>query len=374
MAQTRTAKTPTTQTTEITQMLDAHVRFERGRLTGPGLEESVVEEVAALYDWLRSVRLTDLAPAEELAAALGEVVAGALVTDETLELVGEIALGVHATLLEEEVGLEDLVRADDVERLSDVIAGMDDARSEIMDLVTTSEAYTRLVSHVLYHGVKSYVLTENVVARRVPGVSKLVRLGQGGLSSAAPGLQGQVDKQLMGFVRSNIGDILRESQRYLDELLDAELLSGMAIETWEAEADRTVGSVAALAEPEQVAEISVLVAGAWDHLRSTGVLRQAIEAAGLEVVAHAGDRPVADVLDGLGITQELVTTYVIAAVRPVFERASEDGLLETRLRARLEAFYSSYSAEATPKASPKQAVKKQAQKKQAPKKQATKKE
>ena len=41
-----------------------------------------------------------------------------------------------------------------------------------------------------------------------------------GLASAAPGLEGNVDRQLSGFVQANIADTLRESQRFLDGMLD----------------------------------------------------------------------------------------------------------------------------------------------------------
>ena len=42
---------------------------------------------------------------------------------------------------------------------------------------------------MLYRGVKDYVLTENVLARRIPGASSIVRFGQRGLNTAAPGLE-----------------------------------------------------------------------------------------------------------------------------------------------------------------------------------------
>jgi delta 1-pyrroline-5-carboxylate dehydrogenase len=60
------------------------------------------------------------------------------------------------------------------------------------------------------------VLTENVIARKVPGASSLVRLGKRGLNAAVPQLEAGVDRQLKTFVQANVSDTLKDSRRYLD--------------------------------------------------------------------------------------------------------------------------------------------------------------
>ncbi len=45
---------------EMDAMLDAHVRHELNRWTGHGISQTLTEEVAALFDWLKSVRLDDV--------------------------------------------------------------------------------------------------------------------------------------------------------------------------------------------------------------------------------------------------------------------------------------------------------------------------
>lgn len=333
-------------------MLDAHVRFEMERLAGPGLDESVHEEVDALFGWLRSVRLGEIAPAGEAAAAIGQLAAEASVTDELIGLLGEFVAGIHRVVLEEEGAVEDLLRQEDYDGLVAVLAGMEDARHEILDILTTSEAYTKLVAHVLYHGVKSYVLTENLLARKIPGASRLVRLGQRGLTSAAPKLEAGVDRQLLAFVQANIADTLGESRRYLDEMLDEEVLMSMAQEIWQNDAGRTVASVAVLAEPEQVAELVRQSGSIWEYLRTSGTLQQSVQAGVEHVLRRHSGRSVGEILTGLGVTKEAVATHVLAIIRPGIDHAREAGYLESRIRHRLEAFYSSYEPGTTPKRRP----------------------
>lgn len=329
-------------------MLDAHVRFEADRLAGSGLDDTVREEVAALFGWLRTVRLADLAPPGHLAGVVGRLAAEAAVTEELADLLSDALAAVQGVLLEEDAAVAELLPRDAFDDLVEVLAGMADARREILDVLTTSDAYTQLVSHVLYHGVKRYVLTENLIARKIPGASALVRLGQRGLTSAAPRLEASVDRQLLAFVEANIADTLRESRRYLDTMLDEGVLTAMAAEAWEANSDRSVASVAALADTGQLRDTVRPAIHMWEHLRVTGVLQMIVGAVVQDGLERHGDRPVGDLLADLGVTEDAVTRHVVDAVRPALEQARASGFLESSIRRRLEPFYSSYRSRSAP--------------------------
>mgnify|MGYP002653035203 CR=1 FL=1 len=115
------------------------------------------------------------------------------------------------------------------------------------------------MSHVLYQGVKGYLLTENVVARKLPGASTLVKFGQKTMSAAAPNLEAGVDRRLTAFVEANLSETLRESRRYLEATPTPELLTEMADEVWTTLADRPVGEIIGVADPEGTREVVVAV-------------------------------------------------------------------------------------------------------------------
>lgn len=333
---------------DTTAMLEAHVRFELGRFSGSALDEAVLDEVAALFDWLRPVRLGDLATPQQVTALVRRLAADLPFTDELMRLVEDGAGAVHDALLGEEATLGELVRREDYDRLARILAGMDDVHREVMQQLTTSDVYSRLVSHVLYHGVKSYVLTENVLARKIPGASSLVRLGQRGLSSAAPKLEKNIDKQLLAFVHANIHDTIRESQRYLDSLLDEQLLTTMAGETWAANADRSVASGAALIDRSQLSEAVAAGRSLWLHVRASSQFHRTLELAVETLFSLHADRTAGALLAELEITEEVVAREVASALRPAVDQARSSGHLEARIRARLEAFYSSFDAQERP--------------------------
>lgn len=326
------------------EMLDAHVRFELDRISGAGLARTVAEETSALFDWLRTVRVADVLPDPE---ATGQVAVGIVeavrIDERSAELLAEAVVSVHRTLLADASPISELVADEDFDALVAVLVTMRDARRELLDVLTTSDAYTRLVSHVLYHGVKSYVLTENVVARRVPGAQSLMALGQRGLNRAVPSLEGQVDRQLLAFVQANITDTLRESQRYLDQMLDDELISAMAREAWQAHRNRSAASVAGLVTADQLAGITGPAAAMWEQLRSAGLVRRVVRTIVMDLLERHGERTVGGLIDEAGLTEEWVAEQMVETLRPAVEHARDDGFLEARIRARLEPFYAQYA-------------------------------
>lgn len=323
-------------------MLDAHVQFEMGRLTGDGLEETIRDEVGALMDWLAGVTLAELADPQTV-TSVAVTSARTITGDEMAQHLCDLLVTARATLGQSGETVRDVLDRDEATEWARAVAGMDNARNALMEQVTTSKAYTRLVAHVVYHGVKGYLLTENVLAKRIPGASSLVRLGQRGIGAAAPNLEKNVDRQLIAFVDANIADTVRDSQRFLDAMLDEELVVTMAQQAWEGAADRPVAGGADLVSDDDLATIAGLAWSQWLTLRETDLVADLVGDAVAGFFAEHGDRPVADVLAELGVDADTVVDAVLPLAVPAAQHAADSGYLEARVRARLKAFYDSYA-------------------------------
>lgn len=322
-------------------MLDAHVRFEMARLTGDGLDETVRGEVASVFDWLGEVRLDDLAHPEAVTdAALMWV--DALSGPEVSTLVLDALVSLKESLAASPDTVGDVVSESDAVRWATALAGMDDARGELVEQLTTSKAYSRLVAHVVYQGVKSYLLTENVLTKRIPGASSLVRLGQRSLTAAAPGLEQNVDRQLIAFVDANIADTIKESRRFIDSMMDEETIATMTAEGWAVAADRPVASLATLLTDDEIATVVDLVDQQWSSLRDTPLVRRLVAQSVEAFFARQGSRPVADLLADVGVSADVVVESALPVARSAVQHAHDTGYLQARVRARLAAFYDGY--------------------------------
>lgn len=325
---------------DVEAMLEAHVRFELDRLSPDRLPGTVAEDVEELFAWLGRVPLREVADPGLVAAAVVDA-ARSLDPGALASTAVGIARAVQHELAASDDTLGELVSEDDARRWAEVVAGLDDARRALVTAVTSSRTYSRLVAHVVYSGIKSYVLTENVLARRIPGASSLVRLGQRGLGAAAPGLESSVDRQLIAFVDANIADTIRDSRRFLDRELDTASVSAAARQVWAEAADTPVSSSSDLVSPDQLEQLADLAVHQWVRLRDSATFADAARAAVDSYVQTHGDEALADVLTDLGLTREVVTDLAVSMLRPTLDHARTSGALEARVRRRLEPFYRS---------------------------------
>lgn len=322
-------------------LYEAHVAFELSRLREQDVEDLLREEVRALFGWLSETRLDAVADADAVSDAALRMVQGPD-GPKVVHLVTESLVAGQDAVAGSTVTLGDLVSRDDAARWAVTLAGMEDARSALLSQITTSRAYSRLVAHVVYQGIKSYLLTENVLAKRIPGASSLVRLGQRGLGAAAPGLEQNVDRQLIAFVDANIADTVRDSRRFIDGMIDPQQVAQMSDEAWSAAAQSPVSSAADVLSSEDVRTLVDLAWGQWRELRDSPLVGDVLDHAVRAFFAAHGRRPVADVLADLGITEQTVWDAIEPLAARVASVAVDTGYAEARVRERLWAFYSSY--------------------------------
>jgi hypothetical protein len=322
-------------------MRDAHVAYEMSRLTGPGLTESVGVEVESLFAWMGTAPLGEVVDTDALVAAVVRAVRE-IPDAETPGGSEEVTRALREALANSPETVADIVSEDDAVRWATTLASMDEARDELLTQLTSSGAYSRLVAHVVYYGVKNYLLTENALAKRIPGASSLVRFGQRRLTAAAPGLEQNVDRQLVAFVDASIADTVRESRRFIDRMLTEAEVEQAAGQGWAAVSDRPVAGAADILSENDAELLGDLAWQQWTSLRLTPLVERMVEAVLRGYLDENADRPVADVLADLGVDAEWVTGWLGPLVESTMAQTVVADYVEQRVRERLTAFYAQY--------------------------------
>lgn len=289
---------------------EAHVQFELERW-----RSSLHEEIAAAWDWLEGVRLGDVV-SDDVVLAWMDGWPGPDIQQ---------ARELHDAALQDTTAVKDLVRREDYDHLVTVSLGLKGLQESLVEQLTTSDVYSQLITHVLYHGIKNYVMTESPVAK-VPGASAFMRFGQSAMDRGVPSLSKGIDRQLMSFVNANISDSLRESRAYLTSAIDSDAMADVTAEIWNRNADVTVAEVAALIPQDAVVEFVEVAAQMWEHMRSTEEFRAQVTG----WLARHEDTAVADLLTDNGISADLVEqtlTPWLEQPRPtaIWKRASARG-------------------------------------------------
>lgn len=329
-------------TTDIDAMLEAHVQFELARCSGEGLSLGIKEEVMALFAWLDGVKLQDVLSTDEAQDLLRRHVLDVPISADAKALAVSTIKSAHTRAIDDHSTISEIVDRDLYEKTARCVASMSELRSEITKQVTSNEVYAQLISHVIYHGIKNYLLNESVIARKVPGASAMMKLGQSVVHTAAPKLEKSVDAKLTSFVNANIQDNIRESRRYLDSVLDDKLLTAVASEAWDQNSNTKISDIAKLINTRSLDTLTKTIIDSIDHLRTTEAFRDMVDAALKEFMAKQGKRTVGQVLESAGISAAATADLLADVAQPLAAKALSDGYIEERIRARLAAFYSDY--------------------------------
>ncbi|MBK8047286.1 MAG: hypothetical protein IPK16_09285 [Anaerolineales bacterium] len=196
---------------------------------------------------------------------------------------------------------------------------------------------------MLYQGIKGFLLTENAVAKSIPGASSLMKLGQNALSAASPQMEKNIDKQLVAFINNNIQQTINDSERFLDTALDAEMLQRLGDELWAAAAHTEVATIAGYFDADSVRSAAALVLGWWADFRRTAVFHDVLESVVRGFHLHYGKQPVVVLLHDAGITQKMVLEDLVLFAQPIAAAAIRSGALEAHIRQQLTAFYAEYT-------------------------------
>lgn len=324
------------------RMLDAHVAFALQRWQGEALRTMVEEEVAALFAWLETVTLYDVAPPAQVMGFVERVVIAGPLAPGVLASLRESVQVLFELLREEPTSLTALLPRPLYDQLAASVIGMEGLRREVTHQVVTSSVYTSLISNILYHGIKDFMLTENAIAKRIPGASSLVKFGQSALSNAAPQVEKSIDKRLIAFIHANLQETVHESERFLNGALDEATLRAVADEIWATNGATTLATLAAYTDAAAVEGAVELVVAWWRHLRQTPLFLETVQVLVRNFYLRHGKASVRALLAELGVSPERVAAELHQMTAASVAAALQSGYLEQRIRVQLEAFYSTY--------------------------------
>ena len=304
-------------------MLEAHIAFEVAAWT-ESLTETLSAQTNVVFEWLDGVSLGSVFSEADLDALIDAIV---------IPDVSASVMAVRWWALNDQTPIDELMDREDYDRAARAVASLSDLQEEVVEQITTSKVYGNLISHVLFNGIRTYVMTESPIAR-VPGASSLMRMGQNAFDTAAPRLSKGIERQLTAFVAANLQDSLRDSRTYLTTVVDEQAMTDIADEAWERNAGSTLAEIAGLVGEDALTELLAIGQDVVAYLVATPTFRGALQT----VLDESSGRTVGELLAEAGITADMV----IALVRPWILRAADDGLLEQFVRERLTAFYSTY--------------------------------
>lgn len=319
----------------IDELMQAQVDFLLQNLQGDSLQALLKEEAEAYCDLLEKISMQQLLTEKQVVAWIERNVLSYAPTDGMREQAVMLIESGLNNPSQQQMPMRQLINRQIYDLLVERVASRPGLRQEVIHMALNSPVYINMISDVLYQSIIDYLLTENPLARNVPGLSSLVKAGKGMIGRMGS-LESTVAQGLKAYIAHNIRSAVALSEGLLDKALSSDNIHTFANSLWPKLETYELGQAARHLEMQGISYMAVVF---WNQIRQTDFMKQQCAYLVNAWYKHSGHRPALEVLDELGISREQVVREVIAIGEPLIAAWVRSGYLESRLRARLQPFF-----------------------------------
>ena len=325
-------------------LLDAHTRHVMKQLSGTALAGLVERESAGFVEWLAARPVTAIADEVRVRDFLLRNVFEVSPGTRLLEQIGTLATQALQSPLNRTTRLEELLNASEYDLIVDRIISLEDARREIIHAVMQNPSVTQLISDLVYNGVKNYLMEDGGLAKRVPGMSSLMKMGKGVMERMGS-LDAALENTLKSYVKRNTRATMEMSERLVEHAMEAPKLKAVARQFWQQVKSMPLERATVHVRRDDVDDVVAIGSTIWNHFRQTTYARELLNELVHVWFENWGGLPASSVLETLGLDGARLRDEVTLALTPLVEEMERSGFLEAKVREHLQAFYGSPEVE-----------------------------
>jgi len=329
----------------VQQLVDAQVDWWVERVSGDAYTHWVQDECQAFYLWAETQPMATLMPDDVLHRVLLRFVQQWPDSEQLLALM-QTTLNVWIDALQE----ADTVYADILDEARFIAwlqhaAEQHEWRQHLLREVLGSGVYRQFITDMLYDGIRSYLLEENALAAKVPGVASIMKVGRWGLNKM-PQFEQYAESTIKAYLDSNLQRTLRLSEDIVNRMLAPESLARIGRDVWREYSNYRLGQPIQGLQPSAVSETVAMAWQQWLSARQHRVVDVLVRAAVTAWQQQCDEQTVGAWLQGLGLKADVLALWWVDLTRPGLQQMIDDGYLQTRIRQQALAFYRSDAVEA----------------------------
>ncbi|PVY79125.1 hypothetical protein C8D92_101331 [Tamilnaduibacter salinus] len=326
-------------------LLEQHVQHEMAALKGSKVRKDLRREVAELYRLGGEITLSRAVSPEQINGVIRRIVVDLDLHGGIPELAAEMASKVVSAPVQKETALKDILSREQAAAFVEEFLQMRHQRERLISEVLAHPVYQELVSNLVYHGLVNYLYEDNLISRKVPGVGSAMKFGKKWANKAVPGIDEQFEKRIKTWLSESLPGLLQRSEEFLQNALSDDELRDTIMAAWNGVEDRTLADLQEGVGDLELNEFVVLGYEFWLRFRETEFFEGCYKAVVDHLFEKYGDQALTEILQEIGVTEEVIATELDTFVEPVLDLLREEGYMEAALRRRLEPFYHSAAAQ-----------------------------
>lgn len=323
--------------TRAGRLCAAHVAHELERFSDAALAGELKSELTAICDALELTPLARLLPETEAVERLLTALRFAPGGGPAAELGGALVQAAVQELSSRRESYGDVLSRDAWIHLTEDLAEDELIRTTLIHASVNNPVFAMLIAEVLYNGISDFLNESGRVTQMIPGMASLLKAGQNLLGAG-------FEKTVKEFIQKNADRTIQTSEKFLLRSLKPETVRDAADKVWSDIAARPVSEAQAFLPADKAGRYGEALDLFWSHLRAQPAFEAVVRAVVRRLYEVRGERNVLELLSLSGLDRERFIAEGARTLQPLFVAARESGLLEARLRSRLEAFYRSPAA------------------------------
>ncbi len=322
----------------IEQLIEAHLDFLEQEFSHTATIET---EFLNFYQWFRKQPLQKIWSFEQINALLQKQI---LTTPASSFLIEQIAEHLHFALvhpLNKDTKIADVIPVLTIDKIAQYVAGKSDHRQRLIKKVVNNPAFSAMITQLIQHSIQDY-MDNSVMAKRVPGVSRFMKMGKSVLETVT---DSNLDETIAHYLQKNILKLSQMSEHVLNQHFDDEKLYHFQANLWHKIKDMPLTVLKNYIEVQDLGNTVNLGHEIWDHIRQTDYLKQQVHDGVYAWYIRNQERPFDLLLRDLNIDEALIQHELQQLLAPVVQKLVSSAYLRERARAYLEKFYYAETAQ-----------------------------
>ena len=322
----------------IEQLIEAHLDFLEQEFSHTATIQS---EFLNFYQWFRKQTLQEIWSFEQINALLQKQVLATPASHFLIEQIGEHFRFALIHPANESTQIADVIPVLTVDKIAQYVASKSGHRQRLIKTVVNSPAFSAMITQLIQHSIQDY-LDNSVMAKRVPGVSRFMKMGKSVLETVT---DSNLDEAIGHYLQKNILKLSQMSEHVLNQHFDDEKLYHFQANLWHKIKDLPLTVLKNYIEVQDLPNTVGLGHEIWDHLRQTEYLKQQVHDGIYAWYTRNQERSFDLLLRDLNIDEALIQHELQQLLAPVIQKMLSSDYLRIRARAYLEKFYYAETAQ-----------------------------
>lgn len=320
-------------------LLAAHRAHLLNQFSANCVNATLTREINAFLDWSQTRPINKVALLENIQGVAQHYVLEQAPTAALQQQILHLVKAAINSPINDKTYIHQLLEHKNYLAIVDKIASHEQLRADIIHTIVGNPVYAKLLSDIVYQALSDYLVNENPLAKKVPGMSSIMKMGKGLMEST--GGNAAIESALKSYLHKNTQKIVDISEKILIKTLDAKQIHHVADQLWHKVKGLPLSVAKQYINQQDIefgVETGVML---WNHARHTSYAKEMLN----ELIAawynDFAQQDGVSLLASLNISRESLVQDILVFAQSVVADMLATGFIAERIDAQLNEFYNS---------------------------------